>query len=61
MIKSTIMGLTKELVLEKYNACVKLIEEIELTNNKKRRLEWRMLCMARDYYKSLFYKYGIEE
>ena len=56
-----VMELTKELVLEKYNSCVKLIDEIELTNDKKRRLEWRMLCRTRDYYKSLFYKYGIEE
>lgn len=55
------MALTKELILEKYNTCVKIIEEIELTNDKNRRLEWRMLCKLRDHYKSLFYKYGIKE
>ena len=52
--------ITKELVLAKYNEAVKRIQEIELTNDKKRRLEWRYLCKVRDYYKSQFYKYGIE-
>lgn len=44
--------LTREDIQQKIDYCTKTIAEIELTNDKKRRLEWRNLKKVKEYWEN---------